>query len=215
MSTSWNNVDPQIKAGFDALSGVVSQAGGILTLTSTIRSFKEQSYLYDRYTKGLSALPANPPGHSAHEWGLAFDAIVAPGDWIWDVASVWKDWGGTHGGKRDPVHFELRGAGKLAWDLGEQGITPPWYSDAGSGAALDEGATGGHKKGIAALVSRLSPFWQRHIYTIPDVALGFVPYVDVAMFVASLIQIGYKKSEIINFLAEPIEDLHAKFPEYI
>jgi hypothetical protein len=122
-------MDPQLKPAYDALSQLVSSVGGILTLTSTIRTFREQSYLYDRYKKGLSNLPANPPGFSAHEYGLAFDAVTTPREWLEDVGSVWVSWGGAYGGSRDPVHFELAGAGQFAWNLGLQGYNGTNYKN--------------------------------------------------------------------------------------
>ena len=210
MSVVWNQyVDPQLKPGFDALSTIVSSAGGHLTLTSTIRTYREQNYLYSKYKAGQSTLPANPPGYSAHEWGWAFDAITQPSDWIFDVGAIWVSWGGAYGGKRDPVHFELAGAGALAWQNGSQGLTPP----GGGGSTILLG-TGADKRGIAAEIAKLPAWSRKYIYSASDALLGLLPYYDVVQFVASLIQLGYSDSEIVNFLAGPIEDLHANFPQY-
>jgi hypothetical protein len=215
MGVVWNQyVDPQLKPAFDALSSVVSDAGGHLTLTSTLRTYREQSYLYNKYKAGQSTLPANPPGYSAHEWGWAFDAITQPSDWIFDVGAIWVSWGGAYGGKRDPVHFELAGAGALAWQNGSQGLTPP-----GGGPPLVLGTSqwgiGADKKGIAAEIAKLPAWSRKYIYMSSDLLLGLVPYYDVVQFVASLIQLGYSDSEIINFLAGPVENLHDYFPQYL
>lgn len=210
MGTVWSPyVDPQLKPGFDALSSIVSSAGGVLTLTSTIRSYREQSYLYNKYKAGQSTLPANPPGHSAHEWGWAFDAICSPSDWIFDVGSVWVSWGGAYGGKRDPVHFELSGAGALAWQLGEAGQVPP------GGGSTNQLGTGANKKGIAAEIGKLPAWSRKYIYSASDLLLGMLPYYRVVQLVASAIQLGYSDSEIINLLAGPVEELHRLFPEYV
>lgn len=211
MGTVWSNyVDPQLKPGFDALSSIVSSAGGVLTLTSTIRSYREQSYLYKKFRAGQSTLPANPPGHSAHEWGWAFDAICSPSDWIYDVGSVWVSWGGAYGGARDPVHFELKGAGALAWQLGEAGQVPP-----SGGPTPSPAGNGQDKRGIAAEIAKLPAWSQKYIYMASDALLGTIPYYRVVQLVASLIQLGYSDSEIINFLAGPVENLHQLFPEYV
>lgn len=212
MSAVWSQyVDPQLKPGFDALSSIVSSAGGVLTLTSTIRTYREQTYLYNRYKAGQSNLPANPPGYSAHEWGWAFDAICNPADWISDVGAVWVSWGGAYGGTRDPVHFELKGAGALAWSYGSQGLTPP------GGGSPDTNLSGSSpdKRGIAAEIARLPVWSQKYIYMASDALLGAVPYYRVVQMIASLIQLGYSDSEIINFLAGPVENLHQLFPQYI
>jgi hypothetical protein len=47
--------------------------------------------------------------------------VVAPREAQMIVGGWWVTyWGGTFGGKSDPVHFELPGAGKYAFQLGEQ-----------------------------------------------------------------------------------------------
>jgi hypothetical protein len=87
-----------------------------------VRSYREQKFLYDRYVKGLAQFPAVPPNHSAHEYGWAFDLVVTPYAYQPDAGHAWEsEWGGSWGGAKDLVHFELPGAGKLAYALGEQG----------------------------------------------------------------------------------------------
>ena len=44
-----------------------------LRVTSVLRSWAEQDQLYNRFKRGLSKLPVAPPGHSLHQYGLAFD----------------------------------------------------------------------------------------------------------------------------------------------
>ena len=95
----------------------------LTTVTSTVRSARDQDFLWRRYKGGKSGgLPAAPPGHSAHEYGWAFDMVVEPFNLQHAVGQAWgKLWGGKWGGSRDPVHFELPGASQLAWRLGESG----------------------------------------------------------------------------------------------
>lgn len=86
---------------------------GKLVVTSARRSWAAQFKLYSRYLRGESALPAAPPGKSAHQLGWAFDMArvgVNPlDDWLlmW-LGKWWTYYGGLHGGARDPVHFGVR-----------------------------------------------------------------------------------------------------------
>ncbi len=86
--------------------------GRPLTLTSGKRSSQKQADLYDAWREGRSALPANRPGTSAHEFGLALDYSVGTPypqnkrlwEMYWQIArSV-----GFHAlGPSDAVHIEV------------------------------------------------------------------------------------------------------------
>lgn len=73
-------------------------------LTSSRRSWGEQEELYANYQRGLSRFPANPPGESPHQYGVAWDSVVTPAEQpLWDQirASLgWKLYA------NDPVHAE-------------------------------------------------------------------------------------------------------------
>ena len=181
------------------LQKAVSDAGGIPTITSTLRTRAEQQFLWDRYQRGLSSLPAAPPGHSAHEWGWAFDMVVSPEQWQPSVGRLWAKWGGAYGGRRDPVHFELKGAGKLAYALGEQGYDP-------SGQAGQ--ATPQTQTEIWALPKR----WRTILYAGEDFGLSFVPGVNYVILIAGLLKSGYPDSQILTLLSQPVETLHEWFP---
>lgn len=45
-------------------------------VTSTYRSLGEQRKLYRTYLAGRASFPANPPGQSGHNYGLAWDSWV-------------------------------------------------------------------------------------------------------------------------------------------
>jgi len=45
-------------------------------VTSARRTWEEQSELYKDFLAGRSVYPANRPGDSAHEYGLAWDSVV-------------------------------------------------------------------------------------------------------------------------------------------
>jgi len=75
---------------------VARHFGVPVTVTSVFRSWTEQRALRENFERCVAAgtfgrpgrcrFPANRPGDSAHNWGLAFDSTVAPEfqDW-WDM----------------------------------------------------------------------------------------------------------------------------------
>ncbi len=83
--------------------------------TSVYRDWALQTYLYNRwqnckargeaYTEGPCRYPANRPGDSAHNYGLAWDSVVPP-----EQQDAW-DWIRRYVGFRvpenDPIHAEL------------------------------------------------------------------------------------------------------------
>jgi len=86
---------------------------GRLVVTSARRSSKKQAELRQKWLTGQSTIPANPPGTSLHEFGLAFDLARLGIDPLTDpllnwLGGLWEHWGGRHGGERDPVHFQVR-----------------------------------------------------------------------------------------------------------
>ena len=87
----------------------VALANGLSpVVTSAFRSIQKQATLYDRYLRGLSDLPAAPPGRSLHNYGLAFDLVVHSGyrsDAQEALGRFWRSIGG-HWYPSDPVHFE-------------------------------------------------------------------------------------------------------------
>jgi hypothetical protein len=131
MGANPNALDPDLRAAMNELQQWLGSQRVILTITSTVRSGRDQDFLWRRYKAGNSGgLPAAPPGHSAHEYGWAFDAIVSPVEYQVAVGRAWeRDWGGKWGGSKDPVHFELPGASQEAWRLGEAAATVPAVGD--------------------------------------------------------------------------------------
>ena len=86
---------------------------GRLVVTSARRSPAKQQRLYQKWIRGESRIPANRPGTSLHEYGLAFDMARIGVDPLDDpllnwLGRVWEHYGGRHGGSRDPVHFQPR-----------------------------------------------------------------------------------------------------------
>jgi len=86
---------------------------GKLVVTSARRSSAKQAKLRQAWERGLSKIPANRPGTSLHEFGLAFDLASMGIDPFDDpvlpwMGYWWEHYGGRWGGKRDPVHFQIR-----------------------------------------------------------------------------------------------------------
>jgi len=84
---------------------------GRLVVTSARRSIAKQQRLYNDWKRGISRIPAAPPGRSLHQYGLAFDMARIGIDPLGDpllnyLGRVWTSWGGRWGGERDPVHFQ-------------------------------------------------------------------------------------------------------------
>lgn len=110
MSASINQLIPELQPYAVELVRAAGAAGLQPRITSTRRSSAEQARLYRRYQQGLQQYPVAPPGTSAHEFGFAFDMVVADLRTLPDVGSYWKDLGGVWGGEfNDPIHFEYPG----------------------------------------------------------------------------------------------------------
>lgn len=71
---------PLVKQAAKAAIAYANSQGIPVQVTSTRRTLKEQRWLYRRAQLGLSKYPAAKPGTSAHEFGMAFDSVVAPAD---------------------------------------------------------------------------------------------------------------------------------------
>lgn len=126
MSGSLYTLIPQLQPFARNLINAAAQAGMNPRVTSTRRSTSEQARLYQRFLSGQSQYPVAPPGTSAHEFGFAFDMIVAYADWLPQLGQLWQSWGGVWGGAfNDPIHFEYPGFPKQAphpkfWDTVEK-----------------------------------------------------------------------------------------------
>jgi len=84
---------------------------GRLVVTSARRSRAKQAELRSNWERGISKIPANRPGTSLHEHGLAFDLARIGMDPLTDpllaaLGALWERVGGRWGGIRDPVHFQ-------------------------------------------------------------------------------------------------------------
>lgn len=110
-----SGLDPEFRPWAKALVDACGGAGLLPRVTSGLRTHSEQSRLYQKFLAGQTPFTVAPPGHSAHELGLAFDMVVTPMDRLSDVGDLWESWGGIWGGHYgDIVHFEYPGAAQAA-----------------------------------------------------------------------------------------------------
>jgi len=104
-------LDPRLVPWAKHLYALGKHYDGRLVVTSARRSMAKQQRLYNDYLRGISKIPAAPPGRSLHQLGLAFDLARIGIDPLSDpllnwLGAVWASWGGRWGGERDPVHFQ-------------------------------------------------------------------------------------------------------------
>lgn len=86
-------IERDVRAAADWCLSVADYYGVTVTVVSGRRSTDEQRKLWLNYQQCLAAgmmgkrpdcqYPANPPGESAHEFGLAWDSVVEASLWPW------------------------------------------------------------------------------------------------------------------------------------
>jgi len=75
------------------------------TVTSGFRSFRKQAQLRAAWEAGRSRFPANRPGDSSHNFGLAWDSTVPAQDLAnWNAI---RSWVGFELIANDPVHAQV------------------------------------------------------------------------------------------------------------
>lgn len=72
----FRGMDPRIRPYAEYAHELARWYGYDPLVVSVRRSVSEQRELYDRYLEGRSRFPANPPGQSSHNYGLAWDSWV-------------------------------------------------------------------------------------------------------------------------------------------
>jgi len=78
-------LDERLRAHAEATLAYAESQGLKPVVVSVRRDYTDQAKLYQNYLAGKSRWPAAPPGQSAHQYGVAFDATVPPDDmplWI-------------------------------------------------------------------------------------------------------------------------------------
>jgi len=75
------------------------------TITSTYRSWEQQTKLRSAWERGESRWPANRPGDSAHNYGWAWDSVVpASQQALWDQI---REYVGFRVPPNDEIHAEV------------------------------------------------------------------------------------------------------------
>jgi LAS superfamily LD-carboxypeptidase LdcB len=97
------HLDPAAAESWNAMADAARQQFGIdlhpAGTLSAYRTYEQQASLYEQYLAGTGA-PANPPGSSSHELGIAVDVatpemrsaidqIGAQYGWVGDIPSEW------------------------------------------------------------------------------------------------------------------------------
>lgn len=116
MAVNLRGLHSEVRQAAEVALAWANYYGIPITITSTYRSWEEQAKLRDAYerclsrgtfpTPGVCPYPANRPGDSAHNFGLAFDS------WTPYRMEDWKTirrWCGFHVPDNDPVHAEVPG----------------------------------------------------------------------------------------------------------
>lgn len=116
MSQSLDDLAPGVREQAYATLRYAREHGIDVVVTSTRRTRAEQATLRERYEvsvrdgtfgqPGTVEYPANRPGDSAHEYGLAFDSVPVRPDYAEDWIKVRKAFG-WRVPYNDPVHAEL------------------------------------------------------------------------------------------------------------
>ena len=97
-------MDARIRAHAERTVQAALDEGIRVNVISVRRQYADQMKLWQDYLAGRSRWPANPPGDSAHEYGVAFDATVPEGDYPrWFAIRKAYGWATFAG---DPPHAE-------------------------------------------------------------------------------------------------------------
>jgi len=96
-------------------------------VTSGYRSYATQAKLYKDFIEGRALYPANPPGQSMHERGLAIDVVS---DNLTKLVSLLTSTGLSWAGPRDEVHFQMNGP--LRVSQGRRTARSAYVEDVGS-----------------------------------------------------------------------------------
>jgi D-alanyl-D-alanine carboxypeptidase len=119
MSIHLRGLHPLVRERAELALSWATYYGLTVTVTSAYRSWAEQTRLRQSYEKCLARgervhpgnpnpecrYPANEPGDSAHNWGLAWDSWVpAEQQWTWDYL---RTYAGFRVPEHDRIHAEV------------------------------------------------------------------------------------------------------------
>lgn len=100
----WSGLEQALVPYADGAMEMARAYGIEPQVTSVRRNWAQQERLYADFRAGVSRFPANPPGFSAHQYGVAFDSVVPDHQLaLWNAIRAhfgWKLYA------NDPVHAE-------------------------------------------------------------------------------------------------------------
>lgn len=119
MSVQLRGLDPEVRERAQLALDWANYYRIPVTITSTSRGWAEQTKLRNQYESCIASgqtispsnpnpacrYPANRPGDSAHNFGLAFDSWVPDG--YWEAWTYLRSWAGFHVPENDRVHAEV------------------------------------------------------------------------------------------------------------
>jgi D-alanyl-D-alanine carboxypeptidase len=76
VAVALRGLDSRIRPAAEYTLQLARQYGLTPEITSVFRTNQQQSSLYQTFLAGKAEYPANPPGLSAHEYGMAWDSVV-------------------------------------------------------------------------------------------------------------------------------------------
>jgi len=100
---------------------------------------------------------------------------VVPHDALAEVGAYWQALGGTWGGRRDPVHFELPGASQAAMANYQAGFAP----------------------------RQAEPGWVKALAGAVDTIIAFIPGIGEAELIGQLLAWGFPQSQVAQFTSGP------------
>jgi len=117
MSLALRGMHRDLREPAEFAMAIANHNGISPTVTSTLRTFTNQARLRRNFESCLASgrfpsapnclFPANRPGDSAHNFGLAFDSVVpAAQQATWDAIRQWVGWRVP---SNDRIHAELPG----------------------------------------------------------------------------------------------------------
>lgn len=121
MALNLSRVHPKLKKIAANLPRVAASQGFQVRVTSGWRSYATQAKLYKDYINGIAAYPANPPGQSMHEKGLALDILATD---VNKLVTLLSEVGLVWAGPADPIHFEMPVGGSRSSKVAPVNTTP-------------------------------------------------------------------------------------------
>lgn len=119
MTLQLAGLEPRVRAAAETAIGWATAYGIPVVVTSTYRSWAEQTKLRTQYerclARGVTISPSNPdpacrypanrPGDSAHNYRWAWDSVVPPEmQWAWNYL---RRYAGFHVPDNDQIHAEV------------------------------------------------------------------------------------------------------------